>query len=321
MRSSIIMLAATIVFLGIARGGEKPQVHLTGNPGVDFFSAYRTPQAATALPPLAPDDGPGGGVDEKSPVLAGVLSLAFPGAGELYSKSYVKAAIFAAVEVTSWAVAYAYNKKGDDETAAFEAYANQHWSASKYVNWTLNNLGVLVPPPNTPNQQDWGDRIYGAGNYDPADPPVSSPPYRDMSWPEINAMEDVVRSQPDNGFTHLLPAYGDQQYYELIGKYDQFSRGWDDAPDDFLSPSDLPLRSNSKRFYEYARMRAHANEQYDVAGTFVSVAVINHLVSAIDAIWSASRFNANLHADIKMRVQPTMYGVAPVTEARIRYDF
>jgi hypothetical protein len=319
MRSMVITLIVTVVFFGIVSGGEKPSVHLTGNPGVDFFSEHRTPHTAATLPPLVPVEESAGGGGEKSPVLAGVLSLAFPGAGELYSKNYVKAAVFAAVEVTSWVVAYTYNRKGDQQTDDFQAYANQHWRASKYVNWTLNNLSVLNPPE-AGHQVDWGNRIYENG-YDPQDPPVSDPPYRDMSWPEINALEDGIRGQPNNGYSHLLPAYGDQQFYELIGKYDQFSRGWDDAADDILGPADLPLRSNSKRFYEYAKMRAQANDNYDIAGTFVSVAVINHIVSAIDAFWSASRYNSNLHAEVRMRIQPTMYGIAPVTEAKIRYNF
>jgi hypothetical protein len=68
-------------------------------------------------------------------------------------------------------------------------------------------------------------------------------------------------------------------------------------------------------------MRAQANNQYDIASTFVSVAVVNHIVSALDAYWTATRFNNSLHASVKMRVEPTQYGVVPVTEARIEYRF
>ncbi len=319
MRPTMFILLL-VAALSTVHAGDKPAIHLTGNPSVDFFASTRMLQTGSGLvldTSLTAPSTLGG--EEKSPVLAGVLSLALPGAGEVYSQTYVKAAVFAAVEITSWIVAYSYNRKGDRQTDDFERFANLHWNASKYANWVLNNLSVL-DPPEAGNQINWGDRIYPNG-YDPNDPPRDVPPYHDMSWRELNALEDNVRGVPNNGFSHLLPPWNDQQYYELIGKYDQFSRGWDDAADDILSTSDLPVRSNSQRFYQYAKMRAQANDYYDVAGTFVSVAVINHIVSAIDAFWSASKFNSNLHAELKMRVQPTQFGVAPVTEARIRYDF
>ena len=68
-------------------------------------------------------------------------------------------------------------------------------------------------------------------------------------------------------------------------------------------------------------MRANANHMYDIAGTWVSVAVLNHVVSALDAYWSATRYNSALRAEVKMRLQPTLYGLVPVTEARVRYNF
>ena len=147
------------------------------------------------------------------------------------------------------------------------------------------------------------------------------PPFGCVKWIELNRLERDISAAPDNGYTHQLPYYGAQQYYELIGKYDEFSRGWDDADLRPIAQSDLPLRSNSQKFYQYAEMRAQANNQYDIASTWVSVAVVNHIVSALDAFWSATRYNNSLHAAVRMRVEPTRYGVAPVTEARVEYRF
>jgi len=37
-----------------------------------------------------------------------------------------------------------------------------------------------------------------------------------------------MEALPHNiGFSHELPTYNTQQYYELIGKYSQFKYGWD----------------------------------------------------------------------------------------------
>lgn len=297
-----------------AEGGGKPAIKVTGHPSVDFFAGSLRVQTGRWSPsdpsPVPGEDQPAEG--EKSPWLAGALSIAVPGAGEFYSKSYVKAALFVAAEATSWIIAYTYNKQGDRRTGEFQTFADEHWSAVRYAQWTLDNRDVLnpnLPPPDTYNPVPGGP---GADCH---------APFSCVTWTELNRMERDIASGAANGYTHQLPYYGAQQYYELIGKYDQFSRGWDDSDPGAITSADLPLRSNSKLFYQYAELRAQANNKYDVASTFVSVAVVNHIVSALDAFWSATRFNHSLHADLKMRVQPTRYGIAPVTEARIEYRF
>jgi hypothetical protein len=315
MRTISGILTLLIVFLCQVAAGEKPVIHLTGNESVDFFSGPRQILSEPRVP--FQRDGSGGdvtkGEGEKSPWTAGLLSLAVPGAGEIYTSNYVKAGVFIAVEASAWIVAFTYNKKGDNQTDYFQAYADAHWSPIRYAEFTIDNLAVLNP---TMPAADYHSLVFPNGTS-----ANTTAPFRAVSWSELNKMEDLVRAQVNNGYTHLLPPYGDQQYYELIGKYPQFSRGWDDADPSSITPSDLPLRSNSQRFFDYAKMRAQANDYYDIAGTFISVAVVNHLVSALDAIWSAARFNSNLHADFKMRVAPTQFGVAPQAEAKFRYNF
>ena len=296
-----------------------PAIHLTGNAKIDFFSTpQHLPGEVTLFADAMQEDVPPSAGGEKSPWLAGALSLAVPGAGELYSESYVKAAVFAAVEVTSWIVAYSYNRKGNNQTDDFHAYANTHWNATKYVNWSLAHLHDLNPQPRL-NEDQYSYQIYGEP-YDPNDPPSCNPPFACINWGEMNAMEDDIRQAPENGYTHLLPSWGDQQYYELIGKYAQFRTGWDD--DDLAAgepPRDLP--SSGHHMITYRDMRAKANDYYDVASTFVSVAVINHIASALDAFWSVTRYNKALHAEVRMRAQPTQFGVVPLTEAKFSYTF
>lgn len=300
------------------RAGEKPPVHLTGNRQVDFFGVAE-PSLGRADRPVALQElsaSSGGG--EKSPWLAGALSLALPGAGEIYTKNYVKGAVFFAAEVASWVVAYSYDKKGNDQTTMYKAFANEHWSAVKYADWTLDHLGQLdIGGKITRSADDYRGDIYA----NPDSDPPCGPPFDCISWAELNQMERDVASSGGNGYTHALPYYGEQQYYELIGKYEQFSRGWDDS--DPASPFEtaVPMRSTSARYFEYARMRAQANNYYDVASTFVSVAVLNHILSAADAFWSATRYNNALHAELRMKMQRTLYGYAPLTQAKFRFDF
>lgn len=299
---------------------EQPSVHLTGNANVDFFGAHITPGnrlgalSDSSLPEMMfSSQG-----EEKSPWVAGALSLVVPGLGEVYTKNYLKGAAFFAADVASWYLAYTYNKKGDRQTDEFQLFANQHWSAVRYANWTLSHLSLLNPTDTTTAAQ-YADRIYGG---DPPAPEDSHPPFHDIDWAQLNQMErDIASSPQPNGYTHVLPYYNEQQYFELIGKYAEFSRGWDDSDPNSPLENQLPIQSTSARFFLYANMRAQANHYYDIAGTWVSVAVINHLLSAADAFWSATRYNSALHAELNMRVIPTQFGMIPVTTAKFRYDF
>jgi hypothetical protein len=325
--NSALAIAAVILSIGGSAGaaaGERPAGGLpagtvTVNPRLDLFGVLApVPAAAGPGGPVlfqaTGEDAPG----EKSPWLAAVLSLAVPGAGEVYAGSYIKGAAFFAAEVTLWGFAYSYNKEGDQLTEEYHAYANEHWSATRYADWTLANLGNLNPYITT-TADEYRALIYPDDEVYPA--PPCDPPFSCVNWKELNDMERDIANGVLNGYTHTLPYYGEQQYYELIGKYEQFSRGWDDSPNVDPPGTVNPIRSTSERFFEYAKMRAHANDQYDVAATFVSLAVVNHILSAIDGYWSVTRFNKALHASVRVNLEASPYGRVPVTTANFRYDF
>jgi hypothetical protein len=314
--------AFILVFIALpAAGGAQTPLHLTGNPNVDFFGGTQLTSSRVMLPasPALPQltEEPAG--KEKSPWLAGLMSLVVPGAGEVYSENYIKGAVFFAADVTAWAFAITYNKKGDRQTSEYQVYANEHWSAVRYANWTMDNINVLTNGHSDRTQYE--DLVFPDG-YPPEEP--CGPPFRCVDWSELNTMEDSIGYYGPplgNGYTHRLPHYGEQQYFELIGKYDEFSRGWDDADLRLINSSDLPLKNNSQRFIDYQRMRAESNHSYSAASSWVSVAVITHVISALDAYWSATRYNSALRAEVKMRFQPTEFGLVPVTEATVKYTF
>lgn len=317
----VACLFSLVLLPGVLSAGENPAPFFTGNAKVDLFGdrlTLLTPGLVTGDTSLQYLSGSVPG-KEKSPWLAGLLSLAIPGAGEVYSKSYVKGAVFFAVEAASWFFVYHYNKKGDQQTQAYQDYANQHWSAVRYTEWTLNNIGVLTNGYQSRTQYE--SRVFDS-DYDPLAP--CPPPFTCVVWYELNKMEDSIglyAPPGGNGYTHRLPNYGEQQYYELIGKYDEFSRGWDDADQSAIALSDLPLKNNSQRFVDYQLMRAESNHQYDVASTWVSVVIVNHVLSALDAYWTATRYNKSLHAEAHMNMIPTQFGLIPYTEMKLSYSF
>jgi Family of unknown function (DUF5683) len=209
-----------------------------------------------------------------SPVRAGLFSAFIPGAGQLYTKSYWQSAAFFGAEVLMW-VLYATNeKKGNDQTNLFQNYADAEtgWSVVRYAGWINANFGQAIP----------------------IDPNQSLQPWQRVSWSELNAAEDVVGSlaQP-TGFSHKLAPHGDQQYYEMIGKYAQFGGGWSDAggytKEDVLGNNGIG--NVTPQFLAYSKMRGDANNFYNIATTVSYVIVANHVLSALEAVWNASRLN------------------------------
>ncbi len=237
---------------------------------------------------------------KKSPILAGVLSFVVPGAGEFYSESYIKTAVFVAIEAAAITVGLIYNKKGDNQTDFFQNYANQNWSVVRYANWTIANAKTIN------------------SSIDPTQYKVFDNSGK-VNWNELNRLENDL-----SGFySHRLAYFGDQQYYEMIGKYEQFYQGWDDADPTLTSYDEIKAKLNgsSTNFMYYARERGKANDFYDVASKAVVVIVANHFISAIDAAWTASRFNKNLKVSAQLQKFDLGYSTLYYPQLNLQYNF
>ena len=227
--------------------------------------------------------------ERKSPLLAGALSLALPGAGEFYTKSYWRAGGFIIAEAGLWVFYAAYVSKGDDQTSLFQAFADDHWSVVRYAQWIQDNSTKLNPAVTNFT----GYLIAGTENL---------PPWERVDWAKLNDVENRIAQVTGNGFTHLLPRRPEQQYYELIGKYPQFAAGWDDAG--VMTPERILRSDVSQRFVDYSEMRGKANDYYNIASTGAILIVVNHVLSALDAAWSASQFNNRVK--VEAHLQPTV---------------
>lgn len=263
---------------------------VTGNVTLDLFGL----RELSAGPHLASqqDAGQAAVAGRKSPWLAAGLSLALPGAGEFYVESYWKSALFLAVEAGAWIMAYSYDKRGDRQTDYFQDFADAHWSVVQYAQYALEKL---ADPKG--NYQLWKSGV--------PPPKGVAAPWDYVNWNELNRMERDIAGY----YSHTLPVHGDQQYYEEIGKYPQYNQGWDDA-NLALNPDYETVKGNlTPRYQYYGGERGKANTYYEHATTFVSVAIINHLASAVDAALSAGWFNSRLHAEMGVQTVPDRGGV------------
>lgn len=218
--------------------------------------------------------------NEKSPVIGGLLSAVIPGAGEFYAKSYLKAAIFLAVEAGMWIGYATFQNKGNTQTDSYQAYANQNWSVRKYATWLRDQAGATGVNP---------------------------------SEADLNTLRNQINAFEATHFSHQLPNYGTQQYYELIGKYQNFVPGWSDASAtisaavNYSDPNSY-VNVKTNMFNSYAFDRQQANDYFDTSTRFITGVIINHLLSAADAVWSVHMFNNNLQVKTGMRVQERFGG-------------
>lgn len=220
---------------------------------------------------------------EKSPVLGGVLSAIVPGAGEFYSKSYIKAAIFLALEAGLWIGYSVFQNKSKDQEAYYKGIADgpNGWSVRKYATWLRDQAGATGV---NPNESD------------------------------LNVLRNQINAFESTKFSHQLPAYGSQQYYELIGKYQNFVPGWSDASANIsatVNYSDPNSYVNVKTplFNSYSFDRQKANDYYNTSTRFITGVIVNHVLSAADAVWSVHMFNSNLKVKTGLRVQERFGGI------------
>jgi len=271
--TTAILLSLIVSAFTFGQDEMNDQIQFTGSLHADskiIMNSYSELQSN----PMA-DDMP----TKKSPLLSGVLSAIIPGAGQIYNEDYWVAAAFVAVEAALVTTAIVYDNKGDDQTEYFQNYADDYmnpdhnWSVVRYAEWLneYQNADIQINPDE------------------------SLPPWERVNWNELNLYETG---------SHKLAPYGEQQYYEMIGKYHQFSAGWNDYTG---GPNNAQISPN---FEYYSIQRGEANDYYNTASTAVVGIYINHLLAAAEAVWGAARFNNNL--TVNLRVEP--YNFASGTE-------
>jgi len=194
----------------------------------------------------------------KSVRKAFLYSLVLPGAGQVYTGSKRKGARFLALEAASWFGYISFHSEGNSKTDEFNLYADTYWSQDRYEDFLYIN---------------WSVRDDDSVFQDPGDP--SSGYF----------------------FTHHLPDTKTQQYYEMIGKYNQFVFGWADVAPLTSPDPDATEHTTSAMRLHYMDMRHDANVAYDRATASLMVMMANHLVSAFEAAFSAKRHNNRLAAD------------------------
>jgi hypothetical protein len=240
------------------------------------------------------------------PGVAFLSSAILPGSAQAANGKWARAGVYLAVEAFSIFYYINRNNVAKDQERAYEAFTHKEWSVVAYSQWLIgyyDNNGL---------SHDKLDQLRTmVGGLDPD----FSDTRNDWNKVNINLLQEIERetdlvcSTCGNGdFSHVLPAYGSQQYYELISKYYQFEGGWSDFyaenvavnnPNyDYLYDNKGDLASP---FFLLGAERADRfNNNYRRAGNILNLLVINHVVSAFDALFSVKLKNAQVQASANM---------------------
>jgi len=206
--------------------------------------------------------------ESKSVGKAFAYSLLIPGMGQFYNGSKVKGVIFMGIELLGWVAWANYRSSGNTRTDEYEAFADAHWHDQPYWDSLLVHRGI----------EKWKDDEVFAHH---------------LPW-KINENGDTVA---DHNY----------EYYENVGKYDQFVWGWNDLRQiDLINPGQPESAFASERRGEYVIMREDANKDYDRARAAGIVLIANHVVSALEAAFSAKRFNKRAQQASKFNVRVKM---------------
>lgn len=260
----------------------------------------------------------------KNPGVAFAASALVPGAGQAFNKNWVRAGIYFAIETAGLIYYFDRNAEARRQEEAYEQYTHENWSVVAYAQWLVqysdaNNLsqqgleelrgmvysnGRPIAPTwgNTPS--DWGEvRINVLHNVETQTPFI-------LNTPEGCWDNDPPTCNRRSEFSHELPQYGSQQYYELISKYYQFQSGWRDwyTGVTTASPQSASLyqymwngQDQPNTMFYIGRDRAQEfNDNYRNAGNILKLLLVNHVVSAFDALFTVQLKNSRLETNANM---------------------
>jgi len=213
----------------------------------------------------------------KKPGRAALFSATIPGTGEMYGGSWLKGAIFLTAEIGLWFGYVTFYNEGVDWRNQFHDFADLYWSEGKYWVSIAADAGLQGVVTET-------------------------------NYPEY--LEELREWEHENHH-HTLPEERNQQYFEVIGKYDFFAVGWYDYDEDKSVLT--PLRT------EYETMRNNSNVEFKRASTCAMVSLANHLFSSMDAAWSIARQNRKIKASMRAELKPIRNEMVPLYGFQIEW--
>lgn len=223
-------------------------------------------------------------------------SAVLPGLTQAANDKWLRASLYAATEIAVIVFQQSYYASGKSNEKKYRSFINSNWSVQKYAEFivsyhnefdpsnpiTINDLansGVMI----TPGQYNYGTGDWGKIDLIKLRDLESKTPY------DKNGFGNSTSTK----FSHPIPNYGSQQYYELVAKYFQFSPGWADFAS---TPMSVEWSRNglSPMFINASDQSTSFNDQLRFASRLTSLILLNHVVSAFDGYFTVKLKNYHL---------------------------
>ncbi len=259
------------------------------------------------------------GIDEmkgkyKSPRKAMFMSLVIPGSGQLYTGgstfTYVRGGVYLALEAALWGSWYYFSvHKYNDQVDKYKKFAKSHYSIGQYEVKMRNIYKQLADETEESrfenrymnSREGFCEALYGTANsygcY------VKGQLFQD----DKNHLNKFSDQKPlGEEIDALKDVYDVSTIYQQIAD-DAYVLGWDDVTDEEVvlnlelqtdSPENgtVPLGKSSRQ-EEYRDMRGKANDYADMQAWFFGGIILNHLISAVDAAFTAHSHNKSLYSE------------------------
>ncbi len=203
-----------------------------------------------------------GGMKGALPVL---MSAILPGAGEV-AIGYKRGYLMAAADIFAWTRVAKYHNDGGDLREQYIAFANEHYSDELLVAAYISGGSPI-------------DDFYRADEGDEYFPDIDP----------VNAIEEL-----GNLPLYVTKDVDFREYYENLGKWDQFIFGWDDYqntrieyPDEFTGERNIDLLNPrvSLNREAYRVMRQESNDAYKTRDRWLYMNIGLRVVSVLQVAY------------------------------------
>lgn len=235
----------------------------------------------------------------RSPRLAMLMSFLVPGLGQAYSKSYLKAGAFVAAEAAIIGVAIAYNVKGANVRRDARDFADKHFSVDSLDRYKE----ALAEEFANRGRAGYGDTLFSERFQ------IDSFFYAAAEHKQNSFYEMIQGSYLTPGWIDCEPKLDEIVSHGMAdtidGSYGRYMRNDEDTVTSFyfvkrivneagrrIMEEDLTGYSNYQS--KYKSMISESNSHYDAAKYSLFGLILNHVVSAVDAGFTAKAYNSYL---------------------------
>jgi len=243
--------------------------------------------------------------DIKSPAIPVLASLAIPGLGQYINNSPIwKTALFAGIEMIGITSYISWTNRADDITNEYEDWADEHWDMHR---WVSDSPGLL-------------NIIQSNGYPDVNDVIIDGSHHITIIVNGVYESSDILVENTNIDYIEVR----DWDFYEGVGKYDQFVAGWDDALSDWfiknkkITDGDDELIVMTPNKQHYLDLRNDSNILYRNAKFALSAVVFNHIFSALDALFTA---NKNIELSYELDVTKQLDNIYSIKGISLTWNF